>query len=271
MDLDMEAPNHDFDLPEGSPESLDQFSTSMDDTNFTADGRLTSELAPDSFNRDLWFSGGLQQYTSNPPISESSILSDWDDRIRSPSSQSSALTTTPLTPWETPTANGDGVQDDEPDYPYFEELIHMLEDAGELTKPPTQTMSAPSQHLTMEGRPPGMTAYASPVQFLILRLTDTPSHRRQWRNENKPVKCPECGKGFSYNGERAKHIRSKHVHIAAAHNISTALHRCTRAGCSNTYTRKDYLTRHLTNKHGREKTRKGPKRQKQGGRVGEIT
>ncbi|KAK3903515.1 hypothetical protein C8A05DRAFT_14512 [Staphylotrichum tortipilum] len=89
------------------------------------------------------------------------------------------------------------------------------------------------------------------------------------RNRTKPEECLECWMRFSYLGERDKHIRSRHPHIASAYSISMERHAC--QWCHKTYMRKDYLTRHLTRKHGREKTRRGRKRQQQGGGVGELT
>ncbi len=87
----------------------------------------------------------------------------------------------------------------------------------------------------------------------------------------KPVKCPGCSMEFTYDGERDKHILSIHPDLAPEYNISTQKHPCPIPGCPKMYKRKDYVPRHLTNKHGREKTRRGRGRKQQGGRVGGIT
>lgn len=81
-------------------------------------------------------------------------------------------------------------------------------------------------------------------------------HAREFRNRFKPERCPECPMRFNYVGERDKHIAARHPDVAGKHGVPLEIHTCQH--CGRKYTRKDRLTRHLTNKHGRVPKKKRP-------------
>jgi hypothetical protein len=88
---------------------------------------------------------------------------------------------------------------------------------------------------TMDDRPPGISS-------------------RDWRMNVRPERCPVCRKGHSHMSELKKHILVHHPELALEYGIPTDPYVCT--WCGKSYTRGDRLTRHLTQKHGREKNAK---------------
>lgn len=96
----------------------------------------------------------------------------------------------------------------------------------------------------------------SDIGFEMLTMEDRPPHipSRQWRMLIRPEKCPVCQMGHSYWSELKKHILAHHPEIAAEHGIPTEPYVC--RWCDKSYTRRDRLTRHLNQKHGREKKAK---------------
>jgi hypothetical protein len=100
----------------------------------------------------------------------------------------------------------------------------------------------------------------------LLTMDDLPPgySSRKWRMEHRPERCPVCQKGHSYKSELKKHILARHPELAAEYGIRTARYDC--KWCDKSYTRADRLTRHLTQKHGREKNAK--RRHKGDGRDG---
>lgn len=59
---------------------------------------------------------------------------------------------------------------------------------------------------------------------------------------------------FDYLGEWKKHLAAMHPDVAGKYGVLLEVHVCKH--CGKKYTRKDRLTRHLTDKHGRVPTKK---------------
>jgi len=98
------------------------------------------------------------------------------------------------------------------------------------------------------GLPPeASTLTSTPLQQR--RRSGPPARER--RKKDRPIKCPVCDKGFPYNADMERHIRTNHPERALEFGVPTDRPAC--MICCKTFARKDHKTRHDQRVHNTPK------------------